>query len=162
MKLLVLGEYMSANDYEKSLYSCWIRLDFHNSSPVQTSPFGDLFEAQLLAQALGATVATLLKKVKSKSAIKMISDPHYSEINILIRRATSIIGIPEGFEIPSSCPTRIGRYFENQAFRYGKNAYGVQFHPEMVQSTLERWQRQSKLKLPEKVQSWSESNSKPY
>ena len=28
---------------------------------------------------------------------------------------------------------------ENQAFRYGDNAYGFQFHPEMDRASIERW-----------------------
>lgn len=29
--------------------------------------------------------------------------------------------------------------FPQQAFRYGRNAYGLQFHPEATRATLERW-----------------------
>lgn len=29
--------------------------------------------------------------------------------------------------------------FPEQAFRYGENAYGIQFHPEATRATLERW-----------------------
>lgn len=29
--------------------------------------------------------------------------------------------------------------FPQQAFRYGRNAYGIQFHPEATRATLERW-----------------------
>ncbi len=32
-----------------------------------------------------------------------------------------------------------GEIFENQAFRYGANAYGVQFHPEITPATMVRW-----------------------
>ena len=29
--------------------------------------------------------------------------------------------------------------FENQAFIYGKNAYGIQFHPEVTLTQIIRW-----------------------
>ena len=32
-----------------------------------------------------------------------------------------------------------GETFENQAFRYGKNAFGIQFHPEVTRLTMHRW-----------------------
>ena len=39
----------------------------------------------------------------------------------------------EGFALPSGAETLAhGQTFENQAFRYGQNAYGVQFHPESI------------------------------
>ena len=46
----------------------------------------------------------------------------------------------EGLTLPTSA-TRIatGEIFENQAFRYGSNAYGIQFHPEVTRLTMHRW-----------------------
>ena len=32
-----------------------------------------------------------------------------------------------------------GETFENQAFRYGGKAYGIQFHPEVTRLTMHRW-----------------------
>jgi GMP synthase (glutamine-hydrolysing) len=32
-----------------------------------------------------------------------------------------------------------GEHFENQAFRYGEAAYGIQFHPEVTRLTMHRW-----------------------
>jgi GMP synthase (glutamine-hydrolysing) len=32
-----------------------------------------------------------------------------------------------------------GEVFTNQAFRYGENAYGLQFHPEMTARLLKLW-----------------------
>ena len=32
-----------------------------------------------------------------------------------------------------------GDTFENQAFRYNGNAYGIQFHPEVTRLTMHRW-----------------------
>ena len=47
----------------------------------------------------------------------------------------------EGFDLPRGAEllaTGAGP-FHNQAFRFGRNAYGVQFHPEMIPRTMERW-----------------------
>ena len=46
----------------------------------------------------------------------------------------------EGFSLPRGA-TRLaaGERFENQAIRYGDNAYGVQFHAELTLAMLHRW-----------------------
>jgi len=46
----------------------------------------------------------------------------------------------EGFEVPPGA-TRLaeGEIFENQAFRVGRNAYGLQFHPEVTYAMMCRW-----------------------
>jgi GMP synthase (glutamine-hydrolysing) len=45
-----------------------------------------------------------------------------------------------GFAIPSGAE-RLARsaLYDNQAFRYGSRAYGLQFHPEASRRSLERW-----------------------
>lgn len=46
----------------------------------------------------------------------------------------------EGFDLPQQCELlATGDLFPNQAFRYGTNTYGVQFHPEVTPSVLEIW-----------------------
>ena len=47
----------------------------------------------------------------------------------------------DAFEVPQSCTllARGGDAFENQAFKYGANAFGVQFHPEVTPSTMVKW-----------------------
>jgi GMP synthase (glutamine-hydrolysing) len=46
----------------------------------------------------------------------------------------------EGFELPRGAEQLAsGPTFENQAFRYGGSAYGVQFHPEMTLAMIHRW-----------------------
>lgn len=46
----------------------------------------------------------------------------------------------EGLTLPDGA-TRIaaGETFENQAFRYGPSAFGIQFHPEVTRLTMHRW-----------------------
>jgi GMP synthase (glutamine-hydrolysing) len=46
----------------------------------------------------------------------------------------------EGFDLPHGA-TRLAEneVFANQAFRCGKATWGVQFHPEVTRSIVERW-----------------------
>jgi GMP synthase (glutamine-hydrolysing) len=46
----------------------------------------------------------------------------------------------EGFTLPSGAVHLVtGDTYENQAFRYGDNAWGVQFHAELTQAMMQRW-----------------------
>lgn len=53
----------------------------------------------------------------------------------------------EGFTLPKDATLlAAGRVFENQFFRYGERAYGVQFHPEVTRAIMCRW-----LKSPDEL-----------
>lgn len=46
----------------------------------------------------------------------------------------------EGLTLPSGAVRlATGDTFENQAFRYNRKAYGIQFHPEVTRLTMHRW-----------------------
>lgn len=46
----------------------------------------------------------------------------------------------EGFDLPAGAELLAqGDVFPNQAFRYGKRAYALQFHPEVTQEMMCRW-----------------------
>ncbi len=46
----------------------------------------------------------------------------------------------EGFDLPAGAELLArGEVFENQAFRYGKNAFAVQFHSELTLAMMHRW-----------------------
>jgi GMP synthase (glutamine-hydrolysing) len=46
----------------------------------------------------------------------------------------------EGLSLPAGAVRlATGETFENQAFRYGPKAYGIQFHPEVTRLTMHRW-----------------------
>ncbi|MCP8895944.1 glutamine amidotransferase [Shinella daejeonensis] len=46
----------------------------------------------------------------------------------------------EGFDLPSGATLlATGHHYENQAFRYGDNAWGIQFHGELTLAMMHRW-----------------------
>ncbi len=46
----------------------------------------------------------------------------------------------EGFTIPSGATLlATGEHYENQAFKYGANAWGIQFHGELTLAMMHRW-----------------------
>ena len=133
---VVFGGPMSANDTDE-----WIaqEIDWISVPLKECKPFlGVCLGAQLLAKQLGASVA-----------------PHPTgqvEIGYYPLRpleAGEDLGPwpahvyhwhREGFDLPhGAVHLATGETFENQAFRYGGNAYGIQFHPEVTRHTMHRW-----------------------
>jgi len=56
----------------------------------------------------------------------------------------------EGFDLPSgSTLLASGNYFPNQAYRHGKYAYGIQFHPEVTEAMNRKWLRKASHMLVE-------------
>jgi GMP synthase (glutamine-hydrolysing) len=57
----------------------------------------------------------------------------------------------EGFSIPSDAVCLAGgNRFENQAYAYNSHVYGVQFHPEITTSMIERWSERAGHMLDKK------------
>ncbi len=56
----------------------------------------------------------------------------------------------EGFDLPAGATLLAeGDDFEAQAFRYGRNAYGLQFHPEVTYQMICRWTTVAAAKMTE-------------
>ena len=50
----------------------------------------------------------------------------------------------EGFTVPAGAELlATGPVFPNQAYRYGRNAYGLQFHPEVTVPVMARWMKEA-------------------
>lgn len=133
--VVVFGGPMSANDDLPHIQTelAWIPRVLASQKPF----LGICLGAQMLARVLGARVA-----------------PHqegWREIGYAPIRPTTVPQNPlaalhrvyhwhsEGFELPKSAELlATGDCFANQAFRYG-SAYGLQFHPEITETMIDRW-----------------------
>ncbi len=139
---MVYGGAESANDDREKPF-LRAELDFIEAWLETGKPFlGFCLGAQLLSRVLGGRV-----------------DPHPDglyEIGYVPVQATPqangfLDGVShvyhwhhEGFTVPAGAELLAeGPVFPNQAFRYGANAYGLQFHPEIPVSVMTRWMREA-------------------
>jgi GMP synthase (glutamine-hydrolysing) len=146
---IIFGGPMSANDDETLPFIQtelnWIPIALESSKPF----LGICLGAQMLARVLGARVAPHPDKLREIGYFPIMST----------LAGQSCFSHPmyvyhwhkEGFELPSDAVLlATGQRFFNQAFRYGKSAYGVQFHPEITNKIMERWTTEAaeQLTLP--------------
>ena len=135
---MVFGGPMSANDDGK-LPGIRAQLDWIPRALASGKPLlGICLGGQLLARALGATV---------KPHPAGLAEIGYYEVTPAPAGRT-VFDAPlhvyhwhrEGFDLPAGAQLlATGERFPNQAYRYGANAFGVQFHPEVNRRILEAW-----------------------
>ncbi|MGE0339344.1 MAG: glutamine amidotransferase [Xanthobacteraceae bacterium] len=133
---LIFGGPMSANDDHDGIKREieWCEVPLKEDKPI----LGICLGAQMMAKKLGAKVD--------------FHEKGLTEIGYYPIRATeegkAILDWPdhiyqwhrEGFALPAGA-VRLATSdtFENQAFRYGRAAFGVQFHPEVTHQMMCRW-----------------------
>jgi GMP synthase (glutamine-hydrolysing) len=146
---IVFGGPMSAND--EHLPFIRNELDWIPKVLQAEIPFlGICLGAQLLARVLGAEVAPHPEGLAEIGYFPIqFLDP---ELQGSVKQPQAVYHWhQEGFELPSDAVKLAeGETFSNQAFCCGKKAYGLQFHPEMTFSMLDRWTRVAadKLSMP--------------
>lgn len=133
---IIFGGPMSANDSDSWIAGeiDWIDIPLREGKPF----LGVCLGAQMLAKRLGASVTA--------------HGEGHVEIGYYPIRPTpagaSLGPWPghvyhwhrEGFDLPSGAELMAtGDTFENQAFRFGACAFGIQFHPEVTRLTMHRW-----------------------
>lgn len=134
--VVIFGGPMSANDEH-----AFIRAEIDLAARAlgsDTPLLGVCLGAQIMARALGAKVAP--------------HDEGVCEIGYYPLEATeegaTLLPWPshvyhwhsEGFELPEGAELlATGKVFPHQAFRYGKNAYALQFHPEVTREMMSTW-----------------------
>lgn len=133
---VVFGGPMSANDSDDFIKReiDWMEVPLRENKPF----FGICLGAQMLVKHLGGTVKP--------------HDNELAEIGYYPIRPTNegrmLMEWPdqvyhwhmEGFSLPPDATLlATGETYPNQAFRYGENAWGVQFHSEVTHWMMNRW-----------------------
>jgi GMP synthase (glutamine-hydrolysing) len=133
---VIFGGPMSANDPDDWIAReiDWIGIALKEEKPL----LGVCLGAQMLARQLGGTVGP-----HPEGAVEIGYYPIRPE------PAGQMLGPwpehvyhwhREGFSLPHGAERlATGETFENQAFRYGSTAWGIQFHPEVTRHTMHRW-----------------------
>ncbi len=134
---VIFGGPMSAND--DSLPAIKAELDWLPGVIEQDTPFfGICLGAQMLARCLGARVSRHPDGMMEIGYYPIVPTP---QADGLFKKPMHVYHWHnEGFDLPTGAELLVeGEIFQNQAFKYGPSAYGVQFHPEMQEPIMRHW-----------------------
>jgi GMP synthase (glutamine-hydrolysing) len=141
--VVVFGGPMSCNDPEP-----WIKaeIDLAGQAVAAAKPFfGICLGAQMLAKALGATVAPHPERRVEIGYYPVEPTPLGQSLGPWPDQVYHWHN--EGFELPSGAQLLAqGQTFPNQAYAFG-SAVGVQFHPEITYALVNRWTTEASFML---------------
>jgi len=133
---VVFGGPMSANDpldYVKAEID-WLRVPLKENRPF----LGICLGAQMLVRHLGGKV-----RPRDDGQTEIGWYPlHSTEHGRLLMHWPKMVYHfhREGFDLPQGAELLArGDTYPNQAFRYGRNAWGLQFHAELTRAMMQRW-----------------------
>lgn len=133
---VMFGGPMSANDTEEYVKReiDWLAVPLREEKPF----FGICLGAQKLVRHLGGEVTLHPEGQVEVGYYPMQATPAGQEMMNWPQMVYQ--WHREGFDLPAGAELLAkGEVFENQAFRYGKNAYAVQFHSELTLAMMHRW-----------------------
>ena len=133
---VMFGGPMSANDTDEYVIreTNWLEIPLREEKPF----FGICLGAQNLVRHLGGSVS-----FHPEGQVEIGYYPLHPTL-----AGEALMNWPkmvyqwhrEGFDLPAGAELLAkGEVFENQAFRYGKNAFAVQFHSELTLAMMHRW-----------------------
>jgi len=139
--MVVLGGSMSVDDVDKYPFLQpeveWIREALREEIPL----LGICLGAQLLAKAAGARVYANERKeigwYEIERTPEALNDPLFSgcdEREVVFEWHGDTFDLPQGAALLAR-----SQWCRHQAFRYGRCAWGLQFHVEMTVEMVERW-----------------------
>ncbi len=135
--VVVFGGSQSVNDKDKPYLRDeinWIGEWVEMEKPY----FGICLGAQLLSLALGGEVGPHQQGLHEIGYVDI--RPTAASNGFLGQSMYAYQWHNEGFSVPGDCTLlAVSDRFENQAYRYGDRAYGVQFHPEVTPSIFQTW-----------------------
>lgn len=134
--VVIFGGPMSANDTDEFV---WRETDWLSVPLREDKPFlGICLGAQMLVNHLGGRVAghhegqVEIGWYPLKPTEEGRSLMHWPEMVYQFHREG--FTLPEGATLLATAET-----YPNQAFRYGRNAWGIQFHAELTRAMMQRW-----------------------
>lgn len=133
---VIFGGPMSANDSHEYVRR---EIEWLNVPLKENKPFlGICLGAQMLAHHLGGRVAPDSSGMTEIGWYRLRGT---EKGEALIRWPQMVYHFHhEGFELPSGADLLAeGDTYPNQAFRYGANAYGLQFHAELTRAMMQSW-----------------------
>lgn len=133
---VIFGGPMSANDPQDFVKAeiDWLDVPLRENRPY----LGICLGAQMLARHLGARVAPDRDGLTEIGWYRLKPTEHG---RLLMRWPQMVYHFHrEGFELPHGAKLLAeGDAYPNQAFRYGDNAYGIQFHAELTRAMMQSW-----------------------
>jgi GMP synthase (glutamine-hydrolysing) len=133
---IVFGGPMSANDEEDYVRR---EIDWHAVPLAENKPYlGICLGAQMLARHLGGAVTSHQEGLTEIGWYPLRATEKGSALmdwpEMVYHFHREGFTLPQGAELLATADT-----YPNQAFRYGDNAWGVQFHAELTQMMMQRW-----------------------
>ena len=140
--LVVMGGSMGVNETEKYPFLAKEIFFIKGIIDVGRPCLGICLGSQLIAGALGAKIYPGTVKEIGWYKIKLTSaglkDPLFRDF----RKTTIFQWHSDTFDLPKKAiHLASSKDFPNQAFRYGKSTYALQFHPEVTQEMINIWVR---------------------
>jgi GMP synthase (glutamine-hydrolysing) len=138
--LLVMGGTMNVYQEEKFPWLADETQAIHEAVESGKAVLGVCLGGQLLAKAFGAQVhlgtATEIGLIPITLTKTGESDPLFEGLS----QVEAVEWHDDTFDIPRGAIALAGSMgCANQAFRFGQQAYGLQFHPEVSPAMLEKW-----------------------
>lgn len=133
---VIFGGPMSANDEDEFVRA---EIDWHAVPLAENKPYlGICLGAQMLVRHLGGRVESHPDGLTEIGWFPLTATP---QGNALMQWPGMVYQFHrEGFSLPDGAERLASaEHYENQAFRYGENAWGIQFHAELTQVMMHRW-----------------------
>jgi GMP synthase (glutamine-hydrolysing) len=134
---VIFGGPMSANDDHEDFIreeTKLVELLLKSETPY----LGICLGAQIMARTLGARVAEHTEGLREVGYYELT--PVVEDCRLFRKPMMAYQWHREGFDVPEGATLlACGKFFPNQAIKVGKNAYGIQFHPEVTEAMNRRW-----------------------
>ena len=138
--LLVMGGEMNVYQEDQHPWLAEETLAIHQAVQAGKAMLGVCLGGQLLAKALGAKVRLGAAHEIGLVRLTLTEDGHNDPFFAGLPALEAVEWHADTFDVPDGA-VRLARSAgcANQAFRYGRRTYGLQFHPEVSPEMLASW-----------------------